>query len=92
MEKIDPATNPVIRQFLDLFVPDPVLRLAVEEYLSHEASVNPDNSGNGLEALDLFNQVYLTAKHDDARKLIAYGANAGVLGMLEEWRRRKEAQ
>jgi hypothetical protein len=34
----------------------------------------------------------LDARQEDARKLIAYGANAGVLGMLEKWRESKKVE
>jgi hypothetical protein len=93
INKFDPATDATIQQFLDLFVTDPVLRLAVEEMLSEAVNTNPHISPGGeLEALAMFSKVYLDARQEDARKLIAYGANAGVLGMLEKWRESKKVE
>jgi hypothetical protein len=88
--QIDPATNAVVQEFLDNFVTDPVIRLDVEAFLAHAARVNPCVSADHLASLGQINSVYKDLKHQSARKVIRYGANAAVLQILEAYHVIKE--
>jgi len=88
--QIDPATNQVIQEFLELFVTDPAIRLDVEEFFTHAARVNHSISAETLADLKRFSEVYKDPKHESERALVRYGANVAVLGILEIYHEIKE--
>jgi hypothetical protein len=89
-EKIDPATNSVIQEFLDTFVVDPVIRLDMEAFFAHAARVNPRISADELASLGKFSEVYKDLKHESARALIRHAANEAVLRILHAYHEIKE--
>jgi hypothetical protein len=82
---IDPATHPVIINFLDDFCPDPAIRLEMEEFFEHAARVNPMISPDILAQLAVHSEMYRDPKYQHARKYISFVANQAALGILQAY-------
>jgi hypothetical protein len=84
--KFDPATDPAIQEFLDLFVPDPCVRMELEQLFSdamrNSDRVNPDD----VAKLKVFATLHNDPKYHSIRSLIRYAANTAVLQFLQAYR------
>jgi hypothetical protein len=85
IEKIDPATNAVIQEFLDTFTCDPSIRMDLEEFFAHAARVDTYASADQMASMALFIEVYKGFKDQSVRKLWRHGANAAVLQFLQAY-------
>jgi len=84
--KFDPATNETLQEFMNIFVPDPCIRMDLEELFSvaarNSTCVNPDD----VAKLKIFAAAYNDAENQAVRNLIKYAANAAVVQIIHAFR------
>lgn len=82
----NPATDETLQEFMELFVPDPCIRMDLEELFSvaarNSTRVNPDD----VAKLKSFAAAYNDSKNQAVRNLIKYAANAAVLQIIHAFR------
>jgi hypothetical protein len=89
--KIDPATNASIQEYLDCFVPDPAMRLVVEEVFTDAAIENPYTSHQSMEDLRRITQIFKHTTDKSVRVVLQFSQNAALLTVLKAYRDKKRS-
>jgi hypothetical protein len=84
MIAFDPMQNQIMRDFIDDFIPDPVLRLQFEKFICAMTEIDPRINQHNLDNLGDWSRLFRDPSTDEnQRKFIAWRANAAVVGILQ---------